>query len=192
MYWILLRLIGIQFKFQKFGRQKCYLIFKYFKEFGGKIDNLKSRSMTASASLTDSIDLILELRTTPSGLTKILDMMKTNDAIIGLNYLPLVTSTTTRTINTPTAPVALKSVARILIPLSIWDLDSCNHLNIKYEPDIDSRHPVSISSQTGIQIWRRIVTHLLFMMMIGFLGHGISQKKTRNSRNSIFLSSVIA
>ena len=31
---------------------------------------------------------------------------------------------------------------KIWIPMSIWDLDKCNHLNIKYEPDIDSRHPV--------------------------------------------------
>ena len=25
--------------------------------------------------------------------------------------------------------------------MSIWDLDKCNHLNIKYEPELDSRHP---------------------------------------------------
>lgn len=30
------------------------------------------------------------------------------------------------------------------MPESIWDLDFCNHLNINYEPDIDSRHPVNI------------------------------------------------
>ena len=27
--------------------------------------------------------------------------------------------------------------------MTIWELDNCNHLNITYEPDIDSRHPVS-------------------------------------------------
>ncbi len=32
---------------------------------------------------------------------------------------------------------------KLWIPMSIWELDNCNHLNIKYEPDIDSRHPVS-------------------------------------------------
>jgi tyrosine 3-monooxygenase len=30
---------------------------------------------------------------------------------------------------------------QLWIPFSIWDLDYCNHLNINYEPDIDSRHP---------------------------------------------------
>lgn len=29
----------------------------------------------------------------------------------------------------------------IWIPISIWDLDKCTHLDIKYEPEIDSRHP---------------------------------------------------
>ena len=26
--------------------------------------------------------------------------------------------------------------------MSIWDLDKCNHLNINYNPEMDSRHPV--------------------------------------------------
>ena len=30
---------------------------------------------------------------------------------------------------------------KLWIPMSIWELDKCNHLNIKYEPDLDSRHP---------------------------------------------------
>ena len=30
--------------------------------------------------------------------------------------------------------------------MSIWDLDKCTHLNIKYEPDIDSRHPVKLKN----------------------------------------------
>lgn len=33
----------------------------------------------------------------------------------------------------------------VSIPMSIWDLDKCTHLNLRYEPDIDSRHPVSNS-----------------------------------------------
>lgn len=35
-----------------------------------------------------------------------------------------------------------KTEEKIWIPFSIWELDNCTHLNIKYEPDIDSRHPV--------------------------------------------------
>ena len=34
-----------------------------------------------------------------------------------------------------------KNSEQLWIPFSIWDLDYCNHLNINYEPNIDSRHP---------------------------------------------------
>lgn len=32
-------------------------------------------------------------------------------------------------------------IEKIWIPLSVWDLDYCNHLKINYEPEIDSKHP---------------------------------------------------
>ncbi|RNA08581.1 Tyrosine 3-monooxygenase [Brachionus plicatilis] len=37
--------------------------------------------------------------------------------------------------------IETKAEEKIWIPFNIWELDNCTHLNIKYEPDIDSRHP---------------------------------------------------
>lgn len=63
----------------------------------------------------------------------------------------------------------------VSIPMSIWDLDKCTHLNLRYEPDIDSRHPVSNSID-----FNQYINRFENYIYIGFLRHGLSTTKTRD------------
>merc|ERR1719468_515742 len=57
------------------------------------------------------------------------------------------------------------SKENIWMPESIWDLDFCNHLNINYEPDIDSRHPGF--SDMGYRKRRQEIADIAFVFRHG-------------------------
>lgn len=96
------------------------------------LTHVESRLSTLKSEF--KYEIFVELKCTPDKLVKFLDKLKKLNVAINIlsGSLPEIAN-----------PVVNKKDC-VWIPLSIWDLDNCTHLNIKYEPDIDSRHPVSL------------------------------------------------
>ena len=103
-----------------------------FKEEVIALTHVESRLSTLKSEF--KYEIFVELKCTPDKLVKFLDKLKKLNVAINI-------------LSGPLPEIANPSVNKkdcVWIPLSIWDLDNCTHLNIKYEPDIDSRHPVRL------------------------------------------------
>lgn len=98
------------------------LIFNLIRSNDARLEHVESRPSKKKSKST--FEVYLEIKTTFTNLIAIVNLLKQN------NHFPDV--------------VILDNDVKkenVWIPMSIWDLDKCNHLNINYNPDMDSRHP---------------------------------------------------
>ncbi|CAF0731497.1 unnamed protein product [Brachionus calyciflorus] len=98
-------------------------ILERLKYLNCTLDHIESRPTKKKRK--SSFELYLEIKSTSQNLDNLIAKLKDSGYFSDVVILN----------------AELKSSENISIPMTIWDLDKCNHLNIKYEPDIDSRHP---------------------------------------------------
>ncbi len=111
-----------------------------------EIEHVESRPSKNSRKA--AFEIFVKLRTTSKKLADFAEKMKLQKCFTSVSVLKIEDNQSENgknfRINT-ILRIAFFLINLILeqiwIPKSIWDLDKCNHLNIKYEPDIDSRHP---------------------------------------------------
>lgn len=101
-------------------------ILTVIKESNAELDHIESRSSKNVNS--KSCDIFLQINCSTSTLNKIKSSIKKSIPSVEISVLESFDN----------KRAILES---IWLPHSIWELDFCNHLNINYEPDIDSRHP---------------------------------------------------
>lgn len=99
------------------------------QENSALIDHIESRH---SSKNKDQFDIYLEIKCNTLEYSRILSTFRNMPKCFsGVNLI--------KTDEIESA--SKKEIEKLWIPFSIWDLDYCNHLNVNYEPDIDSRHP---------------------------------------------------
>jgi len=124
-----------------------YLI---MKEFNIEIEHVESRP--SKNSCKDTFEVFMKLKTTSKRLVDFADRIKLQKCFTSVLILKNEDNQFENgnffnewitLLRVEFFFIILINFAQeqVWIPKSIWDLDRCNHLNIKYEPDIDSRHP---------------------------------------------------
>lgn len=93
------------------------------------MDHIESRPTKKKRN--SSYEIYLEIKAKNANLANLVEKLKESPFLSNVLILDAET----------------KIEEKIWIPFSIWELDNCTHLNIKYEPDIDSRHPVQNFNQ---------------------------------------------
>ena len=104
-------------------------LIEIIQENNAFIQHVESRR---SAKNKEQFDIFLEMRCNTIEYSKILSTLRNTPK--SFSEVNLVKNGSLDSSNK-------KENENLWIPFSIWDLDFCNHLTIKYEPDIDSRHP---------------------------------------------------
>lgn len=119
---------------KKINYKFCFSIGNGLKDLKPFIDAIQDiscsvkhfESRTSKDKSKNTIDIYMDVEVTENDLDKLLSFLR--DCKLISNFLILDGKDEPKT-------------DKIWIPQNIWDLDKCNHLNINYEPDIDSRHP---------------------------------------------------
>jgi tyrosine 3-monooxygenase len=109
-------------------------VLNIIKDENATLDHIASRP---SRKLNKSaIDIYLQLACTTTSFSRIMIKLK------ALKYIKDIVCLNVKngSVLSREASLAERTI-NIWIPISVWDLDKCTHLNIKYEPEIDSRHP---------------------------------------------------
>lgn len=109
-------------------------ILEAVQENDSTIEHIESRASKKKSRC--KFELYLEINTTYSKLVNIVNTLKKRHAFPDI----IILSTSSEKKESVSSSVGV-SPEELWIPMSIWDLDKCNHLNMQFEPDLDSRHP---------------------------------------------------